>query len=138
MKPWLTYSVAALALWGLWGTFGKLAARSLAPTALLLLSYGGIVLVFPIMLALYARGGQLRTLAPESAYALLSGFIAGLGFLFFYLALSTGEAARVVVVTATYPIVTVLVAALFLGEPITMKSALGITLAITGILLLST
>lgn len=138
MKPWLAYCLVALVLWGLWGVFGKLAARSLPPSALLLLSYCGIVLVFPIVLILCVRGIRLPTLDVHSAYALLSGLIVGFGFLFFYLALGAGETSRVVLVTATYPVVTVLIAAAWLGEPITVKSALGIMLAVSGVLLLST
>ncbi|MGH8659985.1 MAG: EamA family transporter [Gammaproteobacteria bacterium] len=138
VQQWLMYSLAALTLWGLWGAFGKLASRSMEPTALMLLSYGGIVLVFPIIAALFARGINPRVLGIDAGYAVLSGFIAGLGFLFFYLALSTGKVTHVVVITAAYPIVTVLVAALFLAEPITLKSVLGVTLVVAGILLLAT
>jgi bacterial/archaeal transporter family protein len=138
VQPWLRYSVLALILWGLWGAVGKLAARSMGPAALTVLSYGGMVLVFPVILALFAREINPWVLSIEAGYALLSGLIAGLGFLCFYLALSTGKATHVVVITAAYPLVTVLLAALFLAEPLTLKSALGVALAMAGILLLAT
>jgi len=75
--------------------------------------------------------------SPNHLYAILSGLLCGMGFLTFYLALTSGEVSRVVVLTATYPVVTVLIAATFLAEPLTIKTALGTALAIAGVILLS-
>ncbi|MFH0352580.1 MAG: EamA family transporter [Chromatiales bacterium] len=138
MKPWLYYSAAALGFWGVWGVLGKLAARTLAPSSLMLLTYAGIVAVFPLMLMLFMRSFTPRFDSIDCVYAIASGVFAGLGFLFFYLALSTGQVGRVVVITATYPIVTVLIAAFLLGEPMSLRALLGTALAIAGILILST
>ncbi|MGH8610188.1 MAG: EamA family transporter [Gammaproteobacteria bacterium] len=137
MKPWLFYSLATLLLWGLWGVFGKLSARSLGSANLMLLSYTGIALVFPIMLSVYAKDYEILWSSRNHLYAILSGLFGGMGFLTFYLALTSGEVSRVVVLTATYPVVTVLIAATFLAEPLTIKTALGTALAIAGVILLS-
>ncbi|MGH8509737.1 MAG: EamA family transporter [Gammaproteobacteria bacterium] len=138
MRPWLLYSAAALGFWGVWGALGKLAARTLAPPSLMLLAYAGIVAVFPLLLVLFWRSFAPRWDSIDNVYAIASGVFAGLGFLCFYLALTTGEVARVVVITATYPIVTVLIAVLLLGEPMSLRMLLGTTLAIAGILILAT
>ena len=138
MRVWLLYSIAALAAWGLWGFWGKLGSRSLTPGHLLVLTYTGIVLIYPLVLALYARGLSMNWTVPDNYYALASGLVCGIGFPLFYLALTRGQVSRVVVITATYPVVTVLLAALLLHEPLTLKSGLGTALAIAGFLLLST
>jgi transporter family protein len=138
MKGWVTLSLATLLCWGLWGFLGKLGGRTLSPGHLLLVTYTGMVLIFPMVLWLYGDGFRVDGGAPDQWYALVAGLVCGLGFPLFYLALSGGEVSKVVVITATYPVVTVLLAAWFLSEPLTIKTALGTVLAIIGIVLLST
>ncbi|MGQ0657536.1 MAG: EamA family transporter [Chromatiales bacterium] len=138
MRGALLFSIATLICWGLWGFLGKLGSRSISPGHLLLLTYTGIVIVYPVVLALYARGFGMNWSAPDYYYALASGLVCGLGFPLFYLALSSGEVSRVVVITALYPVVTVLLALSLLHEPMTLKSGIGTVLSIVGILLLST
>ncbi len=137
MKPWLFYSVATCLFWSLWGVFGKLSARTVESPNLMLLSYTGIALVFPILLAAYAKDYELIWSSPNHLYAILSGLLCGMGFLTFYLALTSGEVSRVVVLTATYPVVTVLIAGIFLAETLTIKTVLGTALAVAGVILLS-
>lgn len=138
MRTGIAFALATLICWGLWGFLGKLGSRSISPGHLLLLTYTGIVLVYPVVLALYAQGFSPEWRAPDHYYALASGLVCGLGFPLFYLALSGGDATRVVVITATYPVVTVLLAMLFLHEPLTLKAGMGTALSIAGILMLST
>ncbi len=56
----------------------------------MLLTYAGIVAVFPLMLMLIMRSFTLRFDSIDCVYEIASGVFAGLGFPFFYLALSTG------------------------------------------------
>jgi transporter family protein len=137
MRAALVFALAALLCWGLWGLLGKLGSRSLSPGQLLLLTYTGIVLVYPAVLALYAKGFAMDWSAPDHYYAVASGLVCGLGFPLFYLALRGGDVSKVVVITATYPLVTVLLALWLLHEPLTLKSGLGTALSLAGIVLLS-
>lgn len=137
MKSWILFSLATMLCWGLWGFLGKLGGRTLAPGHLLLVTYTGMVLIFPVVALLYGEGFRVDGTAAGQWYALAAGLACGLGFPLFYLALSGGDASRVVVITATYPVVTALLAAWLLSEPLTAKTVLGTALAVTGIILLS-
>ncbi len=65
------------------------------------------------------------------------GLIAGfLGQLTLYNALKAGEASIVVPISATYPLVTLIIAVLILGESVTLAKVLGIVLVICGVALL--
>lgn len=138
MRPWITLSLATLLCWGLWGFLGKLGGRTLVPGHLLLVTYTGMVIVYPLVMLLFGEGFRIDGGAADQWYALAAGLVCGLGFPLFYLALSGGEVSKVVVITATYPVVTVLLAAWLLSEPLTAKTALGTVLAVIGIVLLST
>lgn len=137
MKPWLIASLAAVCLWGLWGFCGKLASRSVASQDLLLLTLLGNIIVFPIYVALFGRHFKFLWQNADYYFAIISGVVGAIGAMFFYLAMSKAEVSRVVVVTAIYPVITVILACLFLHESMTAYKLLGMVLALFGIYLLS-
>lgn len=137
MKSWLLYALISASLWGLWGFFGKLASRTLTSQNLLLLGSLGSLAVFPIYIAFFSK--HLKFIWNQADYytAILGGVVGSVGSLCFYLAISKGEASRVVTITAIYPVVTFFLAFLFLKEPITIQKLIGIGLAVFGVFLLS-
>jgi uncharacterized membrane protein len=62
---------------------------------------------------------------------------AGIGVIFFYRALSTGDASRVVVFTALYPLIAVILSVLILHESITLYKVIGIVCALAAVIFLS-
>ena len=74
------------------------------------------------------------------AAALLVGTVAGIGDLggnlFFVLASDEGELAVVIVLTSLYPVVTAILARIFLHERLSPLRLLGVALAITGVVLI--
>jgi len=127
----------ATCLWGVWGFLGKLASRSVAYEALILLGTIGGFLVFPVYMGMFHREFKFEWNSASYYYAILAGVVGNMGGLFFYRAISKGEASRVVVMTATYPVLTVLLSIFILREEITTYKILGICLAIAGIYFLS-
>lgn len=88
---------------------------------------------------MFAGGlGTLKAVDVKSAaFICAGGLIAGLlGQFAFYSALKSGEASLVVPVAATYPLVALIVSALFLGEAVTLQKAAGIVLVAGGVMLL--
>ena len=70
-------------------------------------------------------------------YTLLGAFFMGGGSLAYFFALRNGQAGSTTVLTSMYPAVTVILAAIFLKESIGIKHGIGIALALTSFLLLS-
>jgi transporter family protein len=137
MRAWLPYALIAVGFWGFWGLYAKLASRSLTPHNLFLLAFVGNLLVFPVFLALFANEIRFAWRNVDCYHAMLSGVVGALGTLFFYLAVSKGEASRVVAVTAMYPVLTVILAALLLRESLTPQKAVGVLCALVALILLS-
>ena len=46
MERWMTYSLAAFLIWGVWGFLGKLASRTLGHKPLVVFSLAGYLIVF--------------------------------------------------------------------------------------------
>ncbi len=97
---------------------------------------GAILAVFG--LALMGRIGSIVEVDLKSAFFIAcGGIVAGLiGQFVFYSALKTGEASVVVPVAATYPLVALVVAVLFLGESFTWSKLVGIGLVVGGVIML--
>lgn len=135
MQNWLVFSLLCIFLWGLWGFILKFTYKDLSwiQTYFLssLASFTLATLIF-----LYCKGKV--SLQHRSTYiAVLAGVFGSAGYVFFMKALDTGKASIVIPLTAMYPVVTVVLALLFLGEKVSVYQAIGIVLAVAAIILIS-
>ncbi len=134
----LLFPLLTILLWGLWGFLGKLAMNRAMPASSVFLAGGvvGAVAVAALLLHFHRSGGIMPWDAPFNIWGFLAGASLAIGSLFFYLALASGQAVVVVPATATYPVVTVLLSMIVLGERPTLAQWLGLALVVAGGLLL--
>lgn len=128
---WLAPAVAFVVLEGALGITTKLALRSISWHQLLIWTAIGYAL---IAVFLVVATGEMIPFGAGVGWAVLSGIFASFGLLLFFLALERGEASNVVPVTAAYPLVTALLAALVLSEEISPLRGLGTLLVVVGII----
>lgn len=83
-----------------------------------------------------AQGGIGAISTKSWIFLILSGLATGASWLCYYKALQMGQASRVVAVDKLSIVLTILLAAIFLGEKLTIKSALGCLLIAAGTLLM--
>mgnify|MGYP000707680253 CR=1 FL=1 len=132
------YALLTALLWGMAPLFGKLGLESVDALAAMTLR----TMVVGVVLLLF--GGFTGQLANVTSIGLKAGLLIAaegllaslLGHLAYYQALKLGDASRVVPVTAAFPLVTVLMAILFFGEPLTWQRVLGAALVVGGVLLI--
>lgn len=134
----LLLSGLTILLWGLWGFFGKLALeRKMAPTSIF---FAEILIsaacALPLLLFLMRRQSVFPPHATWNAFGLASGAGLALGLLFYYLALEKGQVSVVVPLTATYPLVSVLLGYVVLGERPSAAQLVGAALVVVGMVLL--
>jgi transporter family protein len=132
---WLGLTIAAIGLWGLYGIAFKRASDGLSAVAGQLLSTAGLLLP-----AVFLIGPVTRE--RHSTAGLFIGFISGVcGALGNFALLASlgagGQAAIVFPLTALYPLVTVVIAVLFMRERARRTQVIGIALAILAVLMLS-
>lgn len=135
MAPWVLPALFALFNFGLWGLFTKLAVLSIDAKSALIYQALGVLAVSLVMLTTlnFKPMVDLKGIG----YSVLTGIAYGIGCLFYFIAASRGKIINVVTLTALYPLVTIVLAFLFLKESVELKHAVGILLAIAAILLMS-
>ncbi|NDY42054.1 EamA family transporter [Dissulfurirhabdus thermomarina] len=135
MSEWFLDALVALLCWGLWAYFPKLAVRHIPPGSALVFEALGILLVGGAAAAWIGRGLQYD---PRGAVpAVLTGVFGGIGLYFFFGAARSGPISLVAPLTALYPLVTLVLAVLFLGERLSWQQGLGVALAVAAGVLLS-
>ena len=135
MKPWLVYAIISLVLYGFWGFFPKLSVREIDPLSALLYEIVGALFVG--LLVLLGTGPKVQFTPPGFWFAFFTGVSGMVGTLFFFKAAKDGPISVVVSLTALYPLITIILAAFLLKEPLTLRQLLGMGLALMAIFLMS-
>ena len=125
----------AFICFGLWGFFPKVAVRYINPKSALIYEVMGGVLVAAVTLFTMNKGIE-HDLRGVTA-ALITGVVGYLGMFFFLHAVDLGKVSIVASLTAVYPVVTILLAAMILKEQISHIQYVGIFMAMTGVILVS-
>jgi bacterial/archaeal transporter family protein len=131
---WLVCALYYVVSLGALGITSSLALRHLQWPDLILWSGIGYILVAAFLLI---TGHTAVRITSGSWWAILSAGLAISALISLYVGLQHGSAAKVVTVGAAYPAVTVLLAALFLSERLTVPHVLGVLLIIAGAVLIS-
>ncbi len=136
LQKWLFYSLLTIGLWGAWGFVSKIASDGIdANTNQVYFSIGLLPLI-----ALVWRSVPKTNVNRKAgiAWAFLTGILGGTGNIAFFQALVIGGKASIVIpVTALFPLVTVILAAIFLHERMGRTQKIGLVLALVAIYILS-
>jgi transporter family protein len=127
MSNWLLPAMGAMLCWGLWGFIPKQTTQYLSPTSAIFYEvFGGVV--FAAIVLLFTQ--TLPEFHPKGALlAMSTGMLGFLGALMFLTAVMRGPVKLVSIVSALYPIITILLAVTFLHEAISLRQGIGIILA---------
>src|SRR5579871_2957744 len=132
---WIVYALVTVLMWGAWGTLGKVALRHVTWVQASLIFGLVTVLGCAVLLGMVPRASSWR--AADLGAAVLTGVLGSVGLLTFYLALEHGKSSLVMPVTGLYPVLTVVLSILFLGEQITRMQIAGVVCAVAAIGLIS-
>ena len=135
MENWQTASLISLVIYGFWAFSPKIAVSFISPQSALVYEVAGSLLVGLGML--FFLNFQLESQATGILFAMLTGIAGMAGTLFFLFAAVRGKISIVVSITALYPLVTIILAAVFLREPLSARQLLGMAFALFAIVLLT-
>ena len=114
MAEWVTFSLAAVVFWGIMGLLQKLTTNYISADSVLIWDRVGYLVLLPWLLGTTHLNNMG---AGDILIGTLDGIANGLGAWFLYASLENGAKASVAVpLTALYPLLTVLLAVLFLGR----------------------
>lgn len=131
--PIFLFIIAISLLWGTGGVLVKKGFTNLSPWQTYALDT--IASALPLWL-LYGvlNGGNLFTLTP---LAIFTALFVSVFYAFFYITIHAGQLSLTYPIIASYPIFTVILALLFLGERLNIPALLGIGLTVIGMILIS-
>jgi bacterial/archaeal transporter family protein len=133
---WFWYSVLTVIGWAGWALFLKLGSNEIPSEPSLFLQTAGMIpLALILLFGQNVRGTRNRG---GIGYSLLNGILTGIGILCLLAAYRTGGNTSIVAVTtALYPLVTFVLAIIFLREKLTRLQLLGLALATVSIVIFS-
>jgi len=135
MDSWFIWTILAMVTFGAWGFFPKLAVNYISPQSALIYQVIGGLLVGIVGLAMINFKPETHPMG--ILYAFLTGITGVLGTLFYYAAASRGQISIVVSLTALYPLITIMLAIIFLHETLMLKQVIGLGFAVAAIVLLT-
>lgn len=134
MIRWLLPTLVAVAGLGALGVTSGLALRTLVWQDLILWTGVGYIGVVAVLLATGQTEVRVVTNTP---WAMLTAVLAISALIALYLALGAGEASKVVPVSASYPAVTLVLAAIVLSESVSALRWAGAAMVIGGVVLIT-
>lgn len=135
MDSWFLWTLLAMLTFGIWGFFPKLAVTYISPQSAVIYQVLGGLIVGIVGLAMVDFKPETHPMG--ILYAILTGITGVLGTLFYYAAASKGQISIVVSLTALYPLITILLAVVFLHETLVLKQVIGLCFAAAAIILLA-
>lgn len=97
-----------------------------------------VLVMIWIIILLKGETKGVTTLSKQNViFLILSGIATGLSWLFYFKALQTGNVSQVAPIDKLSLALTIILAIIFLGETLTMKTAIGASLIIAGTLVLA-
>jgi transporter family protein len=136
MRVWLGFAILALVLWGITGVTQKLSTNRISSErSFLWFCWAMVALSAAVLLVAHPHWGLGRTAVLCS---IAGGALNGLGAWTSFRALESGGKASIVIsLISLYPLLTVVLAVLLLGERLTWLQTAGAAVAITAAILLS-
>lgn len=137
---WLVYALLAALFAALVSITGKIGVRDLDPTASTAIRAIVMTLILvPIAFAL-GRGDTIAQLvrSPGAAWTIaLSGLFGALSWLAYFAALKLGPVTKIAPIDRLSVVIAVVLAAIVLGERITLKTGIGAALIVAGAVVLA-
>ncbi|TCV09885.1 transporter family protein [Sphingobacterium alimentarium] len=135
---WLVYALLSALFAALTAIFGKLGVANVNSN--LATGIRTVVILIMIWSIVMARGEAkgISTLSKQNiTFLIISGIATGLSWLFYFKALQLGKVSQVAAVDKLSVALTIIIAVLFLGEQLTLKTFAGASLIILGTVVLA-
>lgn len=135
---WWFYAILSAIFASLTAVFAKLGVANINSN--LATGIRTVVVLVMIWLIILLKGetkGMTALSKQNIIFLILSGIATGLSWLFYFKALQTGNVSQVAPIDKLSLALTIILAIIFLGETLTIKTAIGASLIIAGTLVLA-
>lgn len=130
---WWTYAILSALFASLTAIFAKLGVANInSNLATAIRTFVVLIMIWSIVLA-KGEAKEFGSLSKQNIiFLIISGIATGLSWLFYFKALQLGNVSQVAPVDKLSVALTIILAVVFLGEALTLKTAIGAALIIAG------
>lgn len=121
--------------WGVGAIFYKIANTTVHPIMVSAIVTATYLALTPIALLTINFDKTINTTGVLATIA--GGVLMGVGSIAYYYSLRTGNAGEITTITALYPVLTLILSCLFMGEEMSIRKSIGILLACASFYFLS-
>lgn len=135
---WIIYAIASAVFASLVAIFGKIGLKEIDST--LATTVRAVVMALFLVIVAFSlnKFEAIETITGKPLlFIILSGVAGALSWLFYFFAIKTGPVSGVVAIDRTSVVFAIVLAALFLGETLTVKTVFGGLLILGGALLVA-
>ena len=137
MPSWLFYAVLSAVFAALTAIFAKVGLKEVNPDLATAIRTAMVLLVTWAVVVLKKQGVQISTLTKQNwLFLALSALATGASWLFYYRALQIGKVSEVSAIDKGSLLFTIILAFIFLKEPVTAKVLIGGGLIFVGMLVI--
>ena len=134
---WQVYAVLSAVFASLTALFSKMGVRGIDSNLATAVRVSFILILVWGIVIFTGKMGEVRSIQPRAMlFLFLSAIATGLSWLFYFKALQLGDVCRVAPIDKLSVVITLVLAAVFLHEQVTPKSAIGCLLIGAGTLLM--
>jgi len=136
---WMVYAAGSAVSAALVAIFGKLGLQGVDPTLATIIRsviMAGVLIMAGFAFGVYDKLALASFGGRAWAFIILSAMAGAASWLFYFIALKAGPASGVSVIDKMSVVLVIIFAALWLGESLTARSALGIVFTVLGTLLI--
>lgn len=138
MKNWVVFALISMSFVGLTSVIAKMGLKNVSSDTGLAVRTISVVVVIAINAFFFQSAKDFRNLSANDILILsISGITAGLSWIFYFRAVKIGEVSQVALIDKGSIVITVLLSLLMLNEKFTWHTAVGGSLIIAGLLVLT-
>ena len=130
------YIIVAIIGWAIWSFGAKVSATQIHPMWLQIVNYGLGFLFIPIFYSFIKHSSTNNISFHNCWWAIISSIFGLIAYASYTMALQKGDGGTTTVLCSTYPAITFILSAIFLGEAITLVRMIGIETILFGCFLL--
>lgn len=135
MNPAILFGMGTMIAWGFWIVFGDVASNTIDPKMAAFLSYLTATVVTGIFLV--ATDGSLAVTGRGLLYSGIAGVAAAVGVVSTFIGVSVGSTAIVSTIGGMYFVTAAVISIAALGEPLSIRKAVGIGLAVVAMIVIN-
>lgn len=123
--------------WGLWAFLQKICVDRLHPLQMFVIGSSVGIITLPIYYTILRHSNISNPITTGNVVlCVIASLLSSIGTIVYVYGVRTGEIGTIAVISCAYPVLTVILAAIFLGETITMTKLTGIALVMVGVIVL--